>query len=118
MADELRLRIKSLIHRRRLDADLEDERAFHLAMREEKYRAAGATSREDREQVAGALATSPCCRAGRDRKYMSLSPVLIRTHVTCVKTELTAYSSHLPQNLGDRAGRGYEGLLFLPSCSW
>ena len=33
-----RLRLKSLIDRRRLDRDLEDEIAFHLAMREQKYR--------------------------------------------------------------------------------
>jgi hypothetical protein len=26
----------------------------------------------------------------------------------------TAYCTHLPQNLGDRVGRGYEGLLFQP----
>jgi len=31
----LRLRIKSLLHRRRLDRDLEDELAFHMAMRAE-----------------------------------------------------------------------------------
>jgi putative ABC transport system permease protein len=35
------LRLKALINRRRLDRDLEDELAFHLAMREEKYRKAG-----------------------------------------------------------------------------
>ena len=38
---EIRLRLRALIHRRRLDRDLEDELAFHLAMRAEKYRAAG-----------------------------------------------------------------------------
>jgi putative ABC transport system permease protein len=35
------LRIRTLIHRKRLDRDLEDEIAFHLAMREEKYRQEG-----------------------------------------------------------------------------
>jgi len=38
---EIRLRLRALVHRRRLDRDLEDELAFHLAMRAEKYRAAG-----------------------------------------------------------------------------
>src|SRR5215813_5059288 len=37
------LRLKALINRRRLDRDLEDEIAFHLAMREQKYRDAGIT---------------------------------------------------------------------------
>src|SRR5258706_7730321 len=38
---EIRLRLRALVHRRRLDRDLEDELAFHLAMRAAKYRAAG-----------------------------------------------------------------------------
>jgi len=39
---------------------------------------------------------------GRSRKYMSLHTVLTSTHVTCVNDEVDAYSTHLPQNLGDR----------------
>ncbi|MGH9825530.1 MAG: ABC transporter permease, partial [Blastocatellia bacterium] len=35
------LRLRALARRRRLEQDLDDEIAFHLAMREEKYRAAG-----------------------------------------------------------------------------
>ncbi|RPI22031.1 MAG: hypothetical protein EHM61_23300 [Acidobacteria bacterium] len=31
------LRFKALIHRRRLERDLDDELSFHLAMRAEKY---------------------------------------------------------------------------------
>src|SRR5262245_18386797 len=34
-------RIKALLNRKRLDRDLEDEIAFHLAMREQRYREAG-----------------------------------------------------------------------------
>jgi len=41
MLHAIRLRLRALIHRRRLDRDLEDELAFHLAMREENYRSAG-----------------------------------------------------------------------------
>ncbi len=37
------LRLKALIHRRRLDRDLEDEMRFHLAMREQRCREAGAS---------------------------------------------------------------------------
>ncbi len=32
----IRLRVQALFHRRRLDQDLDDELAFHLAMRAEK----------------------------------------------------------------------------------
>src|SRR5882757_6484346 len=35
------LRLKALLLRRRFDRDLDDEIAFHLAMREEKIRSAG-----------------------------------------------------------------------------
>jgi hypothetical protein len=35
------LRMKALVKRRKLDRDLEEELRFHLAMREEKNRAAG-----------------------------------------------------------------------------
>jgi putative ABC transport system permease protein len=42
------LRLKALINRERLDQDLEDEIAFHLAMREEKYREAGIQGRARR----------------------------------------------------------------------
>ena len=38
---EIRLRLRALVYRGRLDRDLEDELAFHLAMRAEKYRAVG-----------------------------------------------------------------------------
>jgi predicted permease len=37
----LRLKLKALVKRRKLDRDLEEELRFHLAMREEKNRAAG-----------------------------------------------------------------------------
>jgi predicted permease len=37
----VRLRIRSLVHRRRLERDLQDELAFHVAMRAEKLREAG-----------------------------------------------------------------------------
>ena len=37
----LRLRLRALIRRSRLEQDLQDEMAFHLAMREEKERQAG-----------------------------------------------------------------------------
>src|ERR1039457_2980945 len=38
--------------------------------------------------------------------------------VTCANLIATAYCIHLPQNLGDRVGRGYEGLLFQPLFFW
>ena len=37
----LRLRWRAIIHRRQLEQDLQDEMAFHLAMREENQRQAG-----------------------------------------------------------------------------
>src|SRR5690349_16969503 len=45
---KLRLRLSALFHRRRLDRDLEDELAFHLAMREQKNRAASLDADESR----------------------------------------------------------------------
>ena len=45
---ETRLRLKSVFKRKNLDRDLEDELAFHLAMREEKNRLAGVDSEEAR----------------------------------------------------------------------
>src|SRR5262245_23076037 len=44
--NEIWLRLKALVRRKQLDRDLEDEVAFHLAMREEKNRAAGTASNE------------------------------------------------------------------------
>ena len=44
--NEVRLRVATLFHRRRLERDLEDEMAFHLAMREEKLRQRGAGAKE------------------------------------------------------------------------
>jgi hypothetical protein len=46
------LRLHALLRRRQLDRDLEDEIAFHLAMREEQLRASG------QPQAAGAAKSS------------------------------------------------------------
>jgi len=46
--NEFRLRVRSLCMRRQLDGDLDDEIAFHLAMREEKNCAAGIDPSEAR----------------------------------------------------------------------
>jgi hypothetical protein len=46
--NEIWLRLKALLRRKQLDRDLDDEVAFHLAMREEKNRAAGAPADEAR----------------------------------------------------------------------
>jgi len=46
MLTNLWLRLKVLIKRRQLDRDLEEELAFHLALREEGYQAAGVTAEE------------------------------------------------------------------------
>jgi macrolide transport system ATP-binding/permease protein len=46
--NELWLRVKSLVKRKQLDRDLEDELAFHLAMRAEKNRNSGTGSEEAR----------------------------------------------------------------------
>ena len=45
---ELWLRVKTLLARRRLDRDLEDEMGFHLAMRERKQRDTGVSGEEAR----------------------------------------------------------------------
>lgn len=45
----LRLRLRAARERRRLERDLEDELAFHLAMKEEQARAAGANEDEARD---------------------------------------------------------------------
>src|SRR3954471_18067304 len=39
--NRLRLRLRALITRRRFEQDLDDEMAFHLALREEQHRQAG-----------------------------------------------------------------------------
>src|ERR1700731_4849438 len=44
--NELWLRVKSLLNRKQLDRDLDDELAFHLAKREEANRAAGMGAQE------------------------------------------------------------------------
>ncbi|HKV39534.1 MAG TPA: hypothetical protein VJX67_10000, partial [Blastocatellia bacterium] len=46
--NEIRLRLKALVHRGRLERDLEDEFAFHLLMREEKCRIEGIASGDPR----------------------------------------------------------------------
>src|ERR1051326_4750001 len=45
------LRLKALALRRKFDRDLEDEFAFHLAMREQKQSSAGMPAREARDQA-------------------------------------------------------------------
>ncbi|HYL93721.1 MAG TPA: ABC transporter permease [Alphaproteobacteria bacterium] len=60
------LRLKALALRRKLDRDLEDEIAFHLAMREQKHRSAG-TAQEDaralsRRQFGNAAKLKEACR--------------------------------------------------------
>jgi predicted permease len=47
-ASELWLRLKAIFVRRRLDQDLQDEMAFHLAMKQEKLRARGVPEEEVR----------------------------------------------------------------------
>ncbi|HET6936680.1 MAG TPA: permease prefix domain 1-containing protein, partial [Candidatus Angelobacter sp.] len=44
MLNELWLRLKALFRRRQFEQDLQDEMAFHLAMREEKLRTSGDNS--------------------------------------------------------------------------
>jgi hypothetical protein len=46
--NSVRLRLRALTRRRQLEQDLEDEMAFHLAMREEKQRQAGVRADEAR----------------------------------------------------------------------
>ena len=41
--NQLRLRLKAMLRQRQLDRDLDDEMAFHLAMREQANRATGLT---------------------------------------------------------------------------
>ena len=41
--NQLRLRLKAMLRQRQLDRDLDDEMAFHLAMREQANRASGLT---------------------------------------------------------------------------
>jgi len=49
--NSLRLRLRALTRRRQLEQDLEDEMAFHLAMREEKKRQAGLPADEARARA-------------------------------------------------------------------
>ena len=70
---EIRLRLGALVHRR-LDRDLEEELAFHLAMRAEKYRAAGLGA-DDAQAAAqrrfgNALSLKEACR-----ELWTLNPV-------------------------------------------
>jgi predicted permease len=48
MAMKMWARVKALFHRKQLDRDLDEELAFHLAMREEKKRARGIAATEAR----------------------------------------------------------------------
>lgn len=54
-ANPLWLKLKALFHREELDRDLEDEVAFHLAMRAEQNRANGAAEQEARYAARRAL---------------------------------------------------------------
>ena len=45
---QLRLRLKAMLRQRQLDRDLDDEMAFHLAMREQANRDAGLTADDAR----------------------------------------------------------------------
>ncbi len=60
------LRVRTLFKRKQLDRDLEDELAFHLAMREEKKRAEGIGAEEAkyaaRRQFGNALRMKEMCR--------------------------------------------------------
>jgi predicted permease len=51
MLNQLRLKIRALLRRRQLDRDLEEELQFHLAMREEKIKAEGASAVAAREST-------------------------------------------------------------------
>ena len=58
----LRQRLRALVHRRQLDRDLEDELAFHLAMREEKLRESGEDPRHARKRFGNVTATKETTR--------------------------------------------------------
>jgi len=65
--NNLRLRAKALARRKQLDRDLEDEVAFHLAMREEHSRANGIVDREEaryaaRRALGNATSLKEVCR--------------------------------------------------------
>ncbi len=62
--NELRLRLKSLLHCRRLGRDLKDELAFHLALREEQLRATSP----------GSPTSDPRSAARRDSLSISATP--------------------------------------------
>src|SRR5262245_30217756 len=55
----LRLRVRALLNRRQREQDLEDEMAFHLAMREEQIRTSG----------------TPDARAGARRRFGSVAKI-------------------------------------------
>ena len=56
------LRAKALVHRRRLDRDLDEEIAFHLAMRAQKYGDDPAARRAARRQFGNATHIRETCR--------------------------------------------------------
>ena len=62
----VRLRLLALMHRRRLDRDLEEELRFHLAAREDRYRQAGmepgAAARDARRDFGNPTAWKETCR--------------------------------------------------------
>src|SRR5260370_6670837 len=59
-------RIRALLRRKQLEKDLDEELAFHLAMREEKKRAEGVAAEEDkyaaRRQFGNAMRVKEICR--------------------------------------------------------
>ena len=80
--NSLRQRLRAIVHRRRFERDLQDEVAFHLAMREEQLRAAGVSDAEagarrrfgnvtrTREDLRAAWAIAPGVNAVlRDLRY-------------------------------------------------
>src|SRR5216684_474961 len=72
----LRLRWRALWKRRQLESDLEDELAFHLAMREEKNRRAGVT-----ESARRSFGNPECSSANARPKRLrskSAPPILLR----------------------------------------
>src|SRR5260370_34875867 len=61
-------RIRALLRRKQLEKDLDEELAFHLAMREEKKRAGGVAAEEGkyaaRRQFGNAMRVKEICRGG------------------------------------------------------
>jgi hypothetical protein len=76
--NSLRLRLRALTRRHQLEQDLQDEMAFHLAMREEQQRQAGAPADQARVRARRQFGMLIACQPAASGASRSTSLLVFR----------------------------------------